>query len=424
MNRFSTLALTASLGVALIAPAAAKDKPAPAGPRLTPAFVKAAGPAQAAVNAGDTATAEPLVAAVEAVATTDDERLLSTQMRLVLESKKLTAATTANPSAVVSQTPLVKPLDALIANPLTPAADRSRYYLIRARMAYQGKQYPVAIDYGQKARDGGNTDPDLTAFLIRAKFDSGDVAGGTAELDRAIAEGAAKGQTAPVDWYKLAIAQANRRHLAPLTVAWMGKYAAAYPSGQTWYDVVTSYGLQHDAAATLDNPQKVDLYRLMRASGGLGDQYGYLDYARNAQSAGLPLEAQAVLKEGLASGKIQTGSADVKAIQAQLTKTAGKGTLAAMETKANAATNGLLAAQAGDAQLGSGNYAKAVALYRTALTKGGVDADAVNTHLGIALARSGDKPGAQAAFASVKGSPRSDIAALWTTWLTTGPTAS
>ena len=77
----------------------------------------------------------------------------------------------------------------------------------------------------------------------------------------------------------------------------------------------------------------------------------------------------------------------------------------------------VLAAQTAEAYLSQGNYAKAAELYRTALSKGGVNADEVNTRLGIALANGGDKAGAQAAFAAVKGQPRADIAALWTTWI-------
>ena len=63
-------------------------------------------------------------------------------------------------------------------------------------------------------------------------------------------------------------------------------------------------------------------------------------------------------------------------------------------------------------------------MYRQALSKGGVDKDEVNTHLGIALARSGDKAGAQTAFAAVTTEPRAGIASLWTTWLQAGTSAA
>jgi hypothetical protein len=62
-----------------------------------------------------------------------------------------------------------------------------------------------------------------------------------------------------------------------------------------------------------------------------------------------------------------------------------------------------------------------VEMYKLAVTKGGIDLDPVNLHLGIALALSGNKADAQTAFAAVKTSPNSDIAKLWMTWLVTPP---
>jgi hypothetical protein len=67
-------------------------------------------------------------------------------------------------------------------------------------------------------------------------------------------------------------------------------------------------------------------------------------------------------------------------------------------------------ARTADAHLSYGNYAKAATLYRTAMTKGGVDAKRhQHAGLGIALAMSGDKAGATAAFSAVTG-PRQDLA--------------
>ena len=53
------------------------------------------------------------------------------------------------------------------------------------------------------------------------------------------------------------------------------------------------------------------------------------------------------------------------------------------------------------------------------LTKSGVDSSLVNMRLGIALASSGDRAGAEAAFKAVSG-PRGELAALWMAWLSRG----
>ena len=418
---WAALLVTGTAGSAVIAPAIAKDKPAaPAatGLRITPAFAKIANPAREAVNANNPAAAEPVVAQVEAAATTDDERYVAGLFRYTLESQKLRAAQQANPRAPADQTGRTRALEALIANPKTPVADKPGYVAQRGEIAYDARQYAQALQYFAQARQLGYTNDNLTLMMVKAKIDSGDVAGGTAELESIVAASQARGEKAPIDYYRYAIGRSNKAHLTAQTVAWMNRYAAAYPAGQTWYEVLATYGFQQDATARLDNQQKIDLFRLMRASGGLADQYYYIEYAQKAQNAGLPLEAQAVLREGLANGKIPAANSEAKALNVELTRAvAAEGNLATLETRARAGATGSLAGQTADAYLSAGNWAKAAALYQVALTKGGVDANIVNTHLGIALARSGDKAGALAAFAKVQGSPRAEIASFWATWL-------
>jgi predicted Zn-dependent protease len=65
----------------------------------------------------------------------------------------------------------------------------------------------------------------------------------------------------------------------------------------------------------------------------------------------------------------------------------------------------------GDAWFGYGDYAKAAAFYKAALAKGG-DANRNNLHLGMALARAGDKAGAAAALNKVTG-PMAELAKFW-----------
>lgn len=432
MKLISQLALGAALttgaaGLAIATPAFAKDKKEEAkapGLKLSPEVVKVAKPAQDALAANTPDVAEPLIAQIEAAAKTDDDKYIGAVFRYNLEATKLNARQQANPNAQPDDSALVKPLDALIANPSTPPADRGKYYFRRAAMAYNGKQYPVAIDYFTKARDLGYVNPDLGLFLVRAKVESGDVAGGSADLEKQIADMNARGEKAPEEYYRYAIARSNKNKLKPQTMTWLTKYAAAYPTSKTWYEVLATYGIQQDSVAKLDNQQKMDIFRLMRATGGLADQYYYLEYAQKAQNAGLPFEAQAVLKEGLANGKIPAANTEAKAMVSEVALAVrNEGSLATLETKAKASASGSLAMQTGDANLGAGNFAKAAELYRLALTKGGVDADTVNTRLGIALARSGDKAGATAAFAAVKTAPRADIAQLWTTYVNQAPAA-
>jgi hypothetical protein len=73
----------------------------------------------------------------------------------------------------------------------------------------------------------------------------------------------------------------------------------------------------------------------------------------------------------------------------------------------------------GDRYYGMGNYAKAIELYRMAMGKPGVDPAIANLHLGMALARSGDKAGATTALNAVTG-PRADVAKYWLIYINKG----
>jgi len=91
--------------------------------------------------------------------------------------------------------------------------------------------------------------------------------------------------------------------------------------------------------------------------------------------------------------------------------------LPGLEKEAARASNGRMAFGTADAYLGYGDYAKAASLYRTALTKGGVDADVTNTRLGFALGKTGDAAGAEQALALVTGSPRAQLAKYYQIWI-------
>src|SRR3546814_2529756 len=78
---------------------------------------------------------------------------------------------------------------------------------------------------------------------------------------------------------------------------------------------------------------------------------------------------------------------------------ADKASLPKLATQAKSAANGKLALGTADAYLGYADYAKPAELYHVALQKGGVEPNDVHTRLGIAIAPSGQKDAAAAAFA-------------------------
>lgn len=409
------LALAGSAGALTTMPAIAKDKKeaAPAGPKLSPDILKAAQGAQTALAAKDIATATPLIAQVEAGAKTPDDKYIAANFRLNLEQLKLQAASAANPNAPQDNTPLIAPLDALIASPNVPATARGQLLYQRGAIAYNVRQFAQASQFFAQAKAAGYVNENLDMLIVKAKMDGGDTAGGVAELNGVIDRTTAAGQKAPEDYYRYALSKDLAAKDTAGSFTLMKKYLTAYPTAKNWRDMIVIYGLQNGSLATLDNGQKLDLFRLMRSTKSLADQVDYGDYAQKAFDRGLPAETLTVLSEGSASGKFPAGNSTATMLRTNATaQLKVEGSLTSLAAKAEASPNGKLAQQTADAYLGGDDNVKAAALYRTALQKGGVDADAVNTRLGIALARSGDKAGAKAAFGLVKG-PETGVAQLW-----------
>src|SRR3546814_15490316 len=74
------------------------------------------------------------------------------------------------------------------------------------------------------------------------------------------------------------------------------------------------FGFQGPTAARMGKPERVDLFRLMRATKSLADQSDYLEYAALTFDLGLPSETKTVLAAGTSAGKIASGRADAPAL--------------------------------------------------------------------------------------------------------------
>jgi tetratricopeptide (TPR) repeat protein len=138
-------------------------------------------------------------------------------------------------------------------------------------------------------------------------------------------------------------------------------------------------------------------------------------YARSAFEENNYNEAQAAIDGGIAAKLINPGAPEYRDIINGL-KAKQKATAADLAVATKAAANGMALLRIGDRYYAMGDYAKAAELYRMSMGKPGVDTAVANLHVGMALARSGDKAGATAAFNSVTG-PRADIAKFWLTYL-------
>ena len=412
MKLITTTAL--GLGLVLAAPASAQmgasmtptppqgTEPAQqkAPVKITPSkpATKAISELNDAVNKNDFASVPAKVAAAQAVATTKEDRYLigQLQVKAALASKDNAA--------------LASAIDTIASSGYLDAAKSAELYASLGSTFYNAKQFPQAQAAFQKAASADPRNAEVPALLGEALFAQGQKAEAAAAFQRAIQARVAAGQKPDEALVKRAVAVAYDAQ-SPAAVELARQWVAAYPSGSSWSDALAIYSnLSHP-----DVESALELYRLRQVTGALTSGREYAQFARTAAELNNFNEAQAVLDAGIAAKAINPGDAQYGDLVNGL-KAKPKATAADLATATKTAQSGMALLRIGDRYYAMGDYAKAVDLYKMAMGKPGVDAAVANLHIGMALARAGDKAGATTAFNAVTG-PRAEIAKFWLTYL-------
>ena len=370
---------------------------------LSPEFTTAYKNLASSIEANETAAISGNVAAAHAAAKTPEEHYLAYQLQL---KAAMAAKNEAEMGTAVA---------GMIGSGVAPQAQLPTLHLALGKVRYNQKQYPQAVAEFEKVLqlEPGNTE--AANLIAQSRMNNATPAEAVAMLQKTIAEQSAGGKKAPEDLYKRALSAAYKAKL-PAAVDLSREWVAAYPTPTNWSDAIRIYRTFHE----LDDAATLDLLRLARAAGALNGEADYDRYAYAALMKGYPGEAKTVLDEGIKAGVVDPNKSPFKEEIAQA-KTKSAGEEASLESSAKSALAGGTAKAAlatGDLHYTYGQYAKAVELYRAALKKSGADANLINLHLGMALARSGDKAGATAALNAVTG-PRADIAKYWLAYVST-----
>ena len=354
---------------------------------------KAINELQKAVNANDVANIPAKVAAAQAVASTKDDRYAIAQLQL-----KAAIAAKDNAAAAAA-------VDAVAASGFLGAADMLALYNAVGVQLYNAKQFDQAAAMFQKAAALDARNPEPVKLLAEAYNAAGKRAEGAAALTKALQLSAAAGQKPGEDLYKRAVGMAYEAK-SPTAVELGRQWVAAYPGPDSWKNAIAIYrNLNHPGVGPT-----LDLLRLMRAAGALNSPGDYALYATAAADQGNFGEAQAVVDEGISRKIVDPTSASFRDIVGGL-KTKPKATAAGLAEAMKTAPAGTTLIGIGDRYYGLGDYAGAVTAYKQAIAKG-ADANLANLHIGMALARSGDKAGATAALNSVTGT-NAEIAKYW-----------
>jgi tetratricopeptide (TPR) repeat protein len=349
---------------------------------------------QTAVNANDAANIPAKVAAAKAVAETKEDRYLIGQMQL-----KAALATKDNAA-------LAAAINDVANSGIASPSDVAQLYMALGSTYYNAKQFDQAAAAFERGTALNPNNTDLLLNLGETRFAQGRKQEAITIFQRAIQVRTAAGQKPEESLYKrtLGIAyDANLPNAAELGRQWV----AAYPSPQSWRDAIAVYR----NTAKPDVEGTLALLRLMQATGALSQPADYSLFATAAADQSNFNEAQRVIDAGVAAKHIDPTSPLFRDIVAGL-KAKPKATAADLAEATKTAQSGMALLRIGDRYYAMGDYAKAVELYRMAAGKPGVDKDVANLHLGMALARSGDKAGATTALNAVGGA-RAEIAKFW-----------
>jgi tetratricopeptide (TPR) repeat protein len=297
-------------------------------------------------------------------------------------------------------------IDAIAASGYQSQAEVAKLYMALGGNLYNAKQFEPAAAVLERA---AQLDPSNTQILLNlgeTRFAQGRPADAVAIFQRAIQTQLAAGQKPQEALYKRALGIAYDNKL-PNALDISREWVAAYPSPESWRNSIAIYRNQTHQ----DEEGTLDLLRLMQATNAMTTPGDYAIFAESAADQNNFNEAQAVIDAGIAAKTVDPNSGEFRDIIGAL-KTKPKASAADLEAALKASPSGINMIRIGDRFYGMGNYSRAAEIYRQAKSKAGVDQDVANLHLGMALARAGDKAGATAAFQAVTG-PRADIAKFW-----------
>jgi tetratricopeptide (TPR) repeat protein len=374
----------------------AEDKDTSKEPQLRPSngALKPIIDLQNSVNANDYASVPAKVAAASKVAKTPVDRYLIAQLQLK-------AALAAKDNAGMATA-----IDAVAASGYLDKAKTAELYQSLGATFYNAKQLDLAGSALEKAVAANPGDAQSLIMLGETRNAQGRKPEAVSLFQRALQASSAGGTKPEEKLYKRAVSIAYDAK-QPAAIDLARQWVAAYPSTESWRNSIAIFRnlSSQDVEGTLD------LLRLMQAAGALTSPADYNLFATAAADQANYPEAQAVIDAGIAAKQVDPTSPLFRDTIAGL-RAKPKLTDAALAEAVKSATTGQALVRVGDRAYGMGQYAKAAELYRQGIAKGVTDVNVANLHLGMALARSGDKAGATAAFNAVTGQ-RADIAKYW-----------
>lgn len=402
----AALAVATIMGGMIVSPAIAKKKPKEEEATsftLSAPFRALAAQAQASIAAGNSTAAAGQVAELKRTAVAPSEKYVAGQLALQyaawrgdMQGQRLA-------------------LSAILDSNAAPAAETPRLRYLAGYLSNMLGEQGDAIAQVNYARQLGYVNRDSAMLLADATLRKTKGADGMQFADEAAKLDRQAGRAEPASWYDRAGALAYQGGKWGDVARWYQEKLSLYPTAPNWRSAIVNYL----AAPGIDPQAQLDLYRLMSATGALASERDFQAYATAAAARGFDGEARAAIEAGRSSANLTATDPATAKLFSTVSPKAVKAAagLPAQAKKAESASNGQAAMAAGDLYFSLAQYPQAAKLYHTAISKGGIDDARTRTRLGVALARSGDLPGAKTALSQVPAGPWSTVAGFWSVWV-------
>lgn len=368
------------------------------------------------------AAAKPLKAAQEAI-----EAQKYTEALAKLEEVRALAGKTAYDEHVMNEMfsfvyvrtneydKAIPALEAMLDSGFLEPSDVPQRIKALAQLNYQIKNFDKAIEYTDRAIQGGFADDNLYNLASQAYYLKQDYEGTRRFVGDYVQSQIQKGQP-PLDHsLQLVMSACAKLNDPPCVTRTLEQLLTYYPKPEYWQNLI--YTMLRTGSGA--ERSMLQVYRLASEVDVLKRADEYIEMAQFAVERGVPGEAQQALEKGFAKG-VFTTPADKQNYKrlldsAQRQAAVDRASLPKIEQDANAA-------KAGDKEMGLGlayysyqEYPQAVAAFNRALAKGGLRNEAeARMLLGISQFKSGNKDEAAKAFALVKGNPTLErLARLW-----------
>jgi tetratricopeptide (TPR) repeat protein len=280
-------------------------------------------------------------------------------------------------------------------------ADRAKLLM---QLAYETKDYPKTIEFGEKS-NSANADPTYQAanlgFIADAAYRAKDYAKARSAAEDALVKTKASGKVPDKSIFQIAENACINLKDNDCIINHLEGLLTHYPSPEYWRDLVSL-----TLNITNGDRELLNLLRLSDGVGAMSEPSYYIEMAQLALLQGLPGEAQSIIEKGQQQGVFKAQNQKDQATrlltEAKQGATLDKSTLDKQDASARAKPAGEADVKLGAAYLSYGEPQKAIEALQRGLAKPGVKSkDEAGLLLGIAFMRTGNKAEAAKAFRTV-----------------------